>query len=463
MTGGYSIRGGAGGVGADLDDMRSTARRLDTSGDALQQATRKAGGHAKNGALLRTAMYSPSTAVHAQVQLVDAAATGGATVVLIEAQASLLVARAELFELADAAGSTVGSAGEDLIGEGVLAGTVLVTVIGGASGAAGEARTIVADLLSGRLSPGDVAAIKRRLGSAAAAGANGAASQLLSDFPAITDIITGGADTIPGRLDSPFVRPSIEQKIALALGLAGLAGAGRDRRVTAGKPSVSAQSSGRQSLASILRSIGEIEATDDRSGVRVKRIDGSPPRWIVEIPGTSSWSPFAGGNPSDLTSNAQLMNRRGELLRGVQEAMQRAGIKPGEPVMLAGHSQGGIAAAALASDPSARRDFKITHVVTAGSPVARMPIPSDVHVLSIEHREDPVPRLDSAENPDRANWSTATFGTGDHDKIIDAHAGSGYADSAGRIPREHYPRGIDQFLDQHADAVDVPISRGGRR
>lgn len=462
MSGSYAVRGGAGGVGANIDDMRSTAQRLDAAGDALQQVARQAGGHAKHGALLRTAIYSPGTAAHAELQLLDAAATGGATVALIEAQALLLMARAELFELADAAGSAFESTAEDVIGEVVLGGIVVVTAVGGASGSAGEARAIVADLLSGRLSPGDLDAIKRRLGSAAAAGANGAASQLLSDFPAITDIITGGVDALPG-LDSPLVQPSIEQKIALALGLAGVAGAGRDRRVTAGKPSVNAQQSGRQSLASILRSIGEIKSSDDRSGVRVKRIEGSPPRWVVEIPGTSEWSPFAGGNPSDLTSNAQLMQRRGELLVGIQEAMQRAGVRPGEPVMLAGHSQGGIAAAALASDRLARADFKITHVLTAGSPVARMPIPSDVRVLSIEHREDPVPRLDSAENPDRSNWTTATFGTGDHDEIIDAHAGWRYADSAAHIPRKDYPDGIDRFLDQHAEAVDVPLSRNGSR
>lgn len=81
--------------------------------------------------------------------------------------------------------------------------------------------------------------------------------------------------------------------------------------------------------------------------------------------------------------------------------------------MLAGHSQGGIAAAALACDPAAQRWFNITNVLTVGAPIANMPVPDDVHVLSIEHTQDPVPRLDARENPDRANWTTVTLDVSD--------------------------------------------------
>ena len=48
--------------------------------------------------------------------------------------------------------------------------------------------------------------------------------------------------------------------------------------------------------------------------------------------------------------------------RMVLEAMERAGIGKGEPVALIGHSQGGIVAAAIASDMADRYTFE--HVVT---------------------------------------------------------------------------------------------------
>jgi hypothetical protein len=130
-------------------------------------------------------------------------------------------------------------------------------------------------------------------------------------------------------------------------------------------------------------------------------------RWVVEIPGTQEWSPTAGPNPVDLTTNLRLMaGQQTEQNEGIRQAMRLAGVPPGEPVMLAGHSQGGITAASLAADPATRAEFDITHVYTGGSPIARFPIPDDVNVLSIEHHQDAVPRLDGRDNPDRPGWVT---------------------------------------------------------
>jgi pimeloyl-ACP methyl ester carboxylesterase len=77
-------------------------------------------------------------------------------------------------------------------------------------------------------------------------------------------------------------------------------------------------------------------------------------------------------------------------------------------VLLAGHSQGGIVAAALAADSGFRRRQRVTHVVTSGAPVARMPVPPGVSVLSLEHRQDAVPRLEGERNADRRDWVTVT-------------------------------------------------------
>ena len=90
--------------------------------------------------------------------------------------------------------------------------------------------------------------------------------------------------------------------------------------------------------------------------------------------------------------------------RMVLEAMERAGIGKDEPVALIGHSQGGIVAAAIASDMADRYTFE--HVVTCGSPVANHPIPERTWVTSVEIDDELVAALDGAANPATENWLT---------------------------------------------------------
>ena len=88
----------------------------------------------------------------------------------------------------------------------------------------------------------------------------------------------------------------------------------------------------------------------------------------------------------------------------------QAGIGPHEPVLLVGHSLGGMEAAALASRDTG---FAITDVVTAGSPTAQVDgFPDGVRVLSLEHHGDVVPLLDGADNPDSVEQTTVTFDDG---------------------------------------------------
>ena len=114
-------------------------------------------------------------------------------------------------------------------------------------------------------------------------------------------------------------------------------------------------------------------------------------------------------------------------MRGIEAAMAQARIPPGAPVMLVGHSLGGMTAAALAADPTFRRRFNVTQVVTAGAPIGRFAVPAGVQVLAVENRNDLIPALDGADNPDRANVTTMTFsdnkGTmGENHSLRDAYA-----------------------------------------
>lgn len=145
--------------------------------------------------------------------------------------------------------------------------------------------------------------------------------------------------------------------------------------------------------------------------------DGSS-SWLVTIPGTDGKpdSPFGWPQNVELMSDDGERRMHAASARMVVEAMERAGIGADEPVALVGHSQGGIVAAAIASDMADR--FTIDHVVTAGSPVANHPIPDRTWVTSVEVGDELVAALDGAPNPATDTWLTvrgevAAVGDGD--------------------------------------------------
>lgn len=122
--------------------------------------------------------------------------------------------------------------------------------------------------------------------------------------------------------------------------------------------------------------------------------DGATTRsWTVDIRGTQSFAIGQSG-PQDMTTNLQgVAGMSSDQLVAIKEAMNAAGIAPGEAVEFAGHSQGGIMAAQMAADPSVRARYNVVSVVTAGSPTATI-APSDVPVLAYENSGDIVPGLD---------------------------------------------------------------------
>lgn len=130
--------------------------------------------------------------------------------------------------------------------------------------------------------------------------------------------------------------------------------------------------------------------------VRITRVlDGDGPSYIVTIPGTQSWSPLTSGTAADLAGN--LITASGQLstaTAAVALAMEQAGIEPGAPVMLSGHSQGGMTAAALTTDPAFMEQYNVTNVMTFGSPIDAAGIPPSVEVIAFQHEDDVVPRLD---------------------------------------------------------------------
>jgi pimeloyl-ACP methyl ester carboxylesterase len=115
---------------------------------------------------------------------------------------------------------------------------------------------------------------------------------------------------------------------------------------------------------------------------------------------------------------------------GIRRAMTEAGIGPHDPVLLVGHSLGGMEAASMLAHGSG---FDVTHVVTAGSPIAGIHgYPPGSHVLSLENRGDVVPLLDGHDNADSVPQVTVQFD--DHEtSIAGNHALAHYVRGAGAV------------------------------
>ena len=146
-------------------------------------------------------------------------------------------------------------------------------------------------------------------------------------------------------------------------------------------------------------------------------------RAIVDIPGTKSWNPAPVADVTSLgTDVIAIAGRSTSYERGIFQALDDAGIDPRTEVMLVGHSEGGIVAVDAAHDAALSGRYRITHVVTAGSPVGLLAkkLPANVQLLSLENDADIVPRLDGAANPDRRNVTTVRIND-DHGGIGDNH------------------------------------------
>ncbi len=196
--------------------------------------------------------------------------------------------------------------------------------------------------------------------------------------------------------------------------------------------------------ADLLRGLALRDLNDDGGGAVDVRILGGAGgrRVIVDITGTTVWNldprrrtPQA----SDFGTNLRtLANESSVFERGVIEALRRAGVRRGEPIMLVGHSQGGMIAARLAADLGAGTEFTVTHLVTAGSPVGLAAVPDSVSVLSMQNRGDVVPELDGADNPRRANWVTVQTDHGDG-SVLAKHSLQSYLAGAVDLDRSADP------------------------
>ena len=196
-------------------------------------------------------------------------------------------------------------------------------------------------------------------------------------------------------------------------------------------------------------------STREDSSVRIDAVTGPDKviRYIVSIPGTesvggvqdiNSWLENFNGHNWSSNLYAMAQGSMATDAQQIRQAMANAGIPAGAEILLTGHSQGGLVAANLAADPEFASSYKVSAVVTYGSPVdcADFPATGGTPVLSVAHGNrvnvsegplgipiptgftmgDPVPQLDFGGNA----FLTPFSSTGDNITSVnlEPHPGS---------------------------------------
>ncbi|SPT54449.1 Uncharacterised protein [Actinomyces bovis] len=191
---------------------------------------------------------------------------------------------------------------------------------------------------------------------------------------------------------------------------------------------------------------------------RIEHADGTKSYRVI-IPGTTDWGSGSPA-PQDLLTNLQgASGMPTDMESGVVTAMRMAGIQPEDEVSLYGHSQGGITAVNIAADPEVAKHFKVTEVLTAGSPTAHVQLPEEVHALHLENAGDAVPALDGAPSPTGPNRAVVQLDTHEQ-KTAYPHGAEVYQDTAMSLEQAGEPA-VDAWSEHHQRLMGVGAQVAG--
>ncbi len=226
-----------------------------------------------------------------------------------------------------------------------------------------------------------------------------------------------------------------ESTAAAVLALGGAAGLLRETAVRVERTSATSLPTAAAGVGERLRRVPE----DDQ--VRIERFDapGLPPRWVVYIAPTNTFTPTLTDEPWDLASNiGGVAGRPSGSIRATAAAMTEAGIAAGDEVQFVGFSQGGLNAAALAASGA----WTTAGLETHGAPTGNIPLPDALPGMAIRHSDDLVPALAGRQLPtDRLQIEQQAFPDEiPTNQVAPAHQRDSYYSTARTIDDARSPR-----------------------
>ena len=192
-------------------------------------------------------------------------------------------------------------------------------------------------------------------------------------------------------------------------------------------------------LATVARS-GEV-------GVEVSRETG-PRHFNLYLGGTQSWSLKNSKTAFDVTSDVAAMS--GPSHSGAERVALRAlkqagfGSQVGDSVTVVGYSEGALIGANLiAGGAVASLGGSVKGLVSVGGPISAIRLPKSLKVLSLEHANDLVTKLDLAERPNTGNWQTVKL----NPVGLMGHDLGSYRNGFALLPKETQARLYSEFGD----------------
>lgn len=447
MTGGAAdgpgaiveVTGGAAGVAASYAALLALAAVFDEAAGQMRGWAAEGARTLLDPDLLASALLSPGTFAEAEAAVL--VATTGPDGVGVESLGWEVDARAlrllvGVLEAADAGAAEAVAAVEHQVGR----------TVGWTLGATAPAALPAAALVAGRiaLTVPDLPARAAPL-----------AETWLTEHPdEVEHLVAGGGGFLEGLWDGltpgapagPLGLPLDLADAAAAAGLLARLYPGRPARTTL-LPGVRVESSttAPRSVADLVdhaRQLSELSGPDhpELNGtleLQTLTGPGGDTRHVLLLPGTDDMTTLPwteDGDVRDMGTNLRLVGGLdNSYADGVLDALAQAGVGD-DPVLVVGHSQGGMLAADLLAS-AAEHGVPISHAVTLGSPTGQLDgFPAGSHVLSLEHRGDVVPLLDGVANPDSVEQVTVTFESRAGGEGVAAHHGfEAYAEGAALV------------------------------
>ena len=162
----------------------------------------------------------------------------------------------------------------------------------------------------------------------------------------------------------------------------------------------------------VLDRMTAVEAEDPGTFEVLRAGTDRDPVYVVVLPGTQSGTVDgrSGSNPFDPGGIAEALAEDSRFTEeAVLDALGQAGAGDGDPLVVAGYSQGGLHAANLAGSDGLGGRYDVQLVLTVGSPTGWNPTEGSEY-LHLEHLGDTVPQLDAAPNGDDRQRTTVTLG-----------------------------------------------------
>lgn len=447
------VTGGVGGLEASYAAVRALAATYDAAGDRLRGMADAGRRVLADGDLLESGLLCPGTFVLAEAAVV--ATTAGPDGLLVgsvgwELDAVAIRAAVTALEAADEGVHGSFEVLDYLLGRG--AGTALL--LASPALAAGAATTLTNLALLDQVRPGTSQQVLGAVGSGA--------EDLLTENPALIEhLMNGGGGLVDGLTGSPLgppLTPTTEDGAATVAALYGDDGRPHVTGLEIVLPGGNTQPTSLEDLVEHLGQVAALSGTPDsplNGTIEIQTVSGADggTAHIVYLPGTDDLTTLPwtqDGDVRDMGTNAQLV--AGDLdayQQGIAEAMHDAGVRPGEPVLVVGHSQGGMAAAAILAGQSG---YDVTDVVTVGAPTAHVDgFPEGSHVTSLEQHGDVVPLLDGEPNPDSVEQTTVYFDADPEGGVTDHHGYPAYEQGAAAADASSDPSIVEnvESLQEH--------------